>query len=77
MIGSASPAIHKYIKTPIWWIVKHKIKFWTRNKYSMYESQIVRDFRDGKVSKAELDAHSTCDLAAVVNDGLSAASKEQ
>ena len=43
----------------------------------MYENKIVRDYRDGKVSKEELDKCSTCDLCAPVNDGLSEASKEQ
>ena len=43
----------------------------------MYENKIVRDNRDGKVTKEELDKCSTCDLCAVVNDGLSEASKEQ
>ena len=43
----------------------------------MYELPIVRDFRDGKVSKEELDACSTCDLNCDVKDGLSEASKEQ
>ena len=36
----------------------------------------MRDYRDGKVSKEELDALSTCDMCATVNDGLSDASKE-
>lgn len=43
----------------------------------MYENKIVRDYRDGKVTKEELDKCSTCDLCAVANDGLSEASKEQ
>lgn len=43
----------------------------------MYENKIVRELRDGKVTKEELDRCSTCDLSAVVNDGLSAASREQ
>ena len=51
MIGSVSPAMHKYIWQPAWWVFKHKIKFWTKNKYSMYENKIVRDYRDGKISK--------------------------
>ena len=42
----------------------------------MYENKIVRDYRDGKVSKEELDALSTCDMCATINDGLSEASKE-
>ena len=62
MIGSVSPAIHKYIWKPAWWVIKHKSLFWKKKKYSMYENKIVRDFRDGKVSKEELDACSTCEL---------------
>ena len=46
-------------------------------KYSMYENKIVRDLRDGKVTKEELDKCSTCDMCAVVNNGLSEASKAQ
>ena len=77
MIGSVSPAMHKYIWKPAIWVVLHKIKFWTKKKYSMYENKIVRDYRDGKVSKEELDKCSTCDMCATINDGLSMASKEQ
>ena len=43
----------------------------------MYENKIVREFRDGKVTKEELDKCSTCDMCAVVNNGLSEASKAQ
>lgn len=63
MIGSVSPAMHKYIWIPAWWVIRHKfLRFWKRKKYSMYENKIVRDFRDGKVTKEELDARSTCEL---------------
>ena len=77
MIGSVSPAMRKYIWKPAWWVFKHKIKFWTKNKYSMFENKIVRDYRDGIVTKEDLDKCSTCDFNAVLNDGLSEASKEQ
>ena len=77
MIGSVSPAMHKYIWVPVFWVLRHKLKFWTKQKYSMYENKIVRDYRDGKVSKEELDACSTCDLHAMVNDGLSRKSREK
>ncbi len=78
MIGSVSPAMHKYIWVPAWWVIKHKfLRFFKKEKYSMYENKIVRDFRDGKVTKEELDACSTCDMNCVVNNGLSEASKEQ
>lgn len=77
MIGSASPAMKKYIIKPALWVTKHKfLNMFKDKKYSMYENKIVRDYRDGKVSKEELDNKSTCDMNAVVNDGLSIASKE-
>ena len=43
----------------------------------MYENKIVRDYRDGKVSKETLDACSTCDLNAQINDGLSEKSRKR
>ena len=77
MIGSVSPAMHKYIWRPACWVVKHKIKSAFGGKYSMYENKICRDYRDGKVTKEELDKCSTCDMCAIVNNGLSEASKAQ
>lgn len=78
MIGSASPAMHKYIWKPAWWVVRHKfLRFWKKKKYSMYEIPAVRDYRDGKITKEQLDALSTCDLCAVADNGLSAASRAQ
>lgn len=78
MIGSASPAMHKYIWKPAWWVVRHRfLRFWKKKKYSMYENRIVRDYRDGKVRKEELDACSTCDLRGQTCNGLSAASQAQ
>lgn len=72
MIGSVSPAMHKYIATPAMWVIKHKfLRFFKNKKYSMYELPVVRDYRDGKITKEELDALSTCDMNAVVNNGLS------
>ena len=70
MIGSASPAMHKYIWKPALWVLAHKLRFWTKQKYSMYELPIVRAYRDGKVDKRELDRCSTCDLCADASDGL-------
>ncbi|MBQ8598951.1 MAG: radical SAM protein [Oscillospiraceae bacterium] len=62
MIGSVSPAMHKYIWVPAWWVIRHKFfHFWKDKKYSMYEIPVVRDYRDGKVSKEELDQLSTCE----------------
>ena len=78
MIGSVSPAMHKYIWKPATWVLVHKFKaLFTKHPYSMYELKICRDYRDGKVTKEELDKCSTCDMCAVVNNGLSEASKEQ
>lgn len=61
MIGSVSPAMHKYIWVPTLWVIRHKLKFWTKKKYSMYENKLCRDYRDGKLTKAQLDALSTCE----------------
>lgn len=77
MIGSVSPAMHKYIWKPAWWVIKHKVKFWTKKKYSMYELPIVRKYKNGKVTKEDLDKLSTCDLNANIDNGLSESSKEQ
>lgn len=78
MIGSVSPAMHKYIWKPAWWVIRHKfLRFFKKEKYSMFENKIVRDYKDGKVSKEELDKCSTCDMNCIINDGLSEASREQ
>ena len=78
MIGSVSPAMHKYIWKPGFWVLTHKLKaLFTKTPYSMYELKVCRDYRDGRVTKEELDRCSTCDLNCVVNNGLSAASQEQ
>ncbi len=62
MIGSVSPAMHKYVWVPGIWVVWHKAKaFFMKKPYSMYEQKIVRDYRDGKVTKDELDRCSTCE----------------
>ena len=68
--------MHKYIKTPLWWVFKHKLKSIFGKKYSMYENPICCDYRDGKVTKEDLDKLSTCDLNAEINNGLSADSVE-
>ena len=61
MIGSVSPAMRKYIWKPLLWVLWHKGKaLFTLKPYSMYEHQILRDYRDGKVTKQMLDACSTC-----------------
>ena len=65
MIGSVSPAMHKYIWVPGIWVAWHKFKaIFMKKPYSMYENKIVRDYRDGKVSKEELDKCSTCETNA-------------
>ncbi len=65
MIGSVSPAMHKYIWKPAFWVIRHKfLRFLKKKKYSMYENKIVCDYRDGKVTKEELDACSTCEACA-------------
>ena len=76
MIGSVSPAMHKYIWKPAAWVLRHKLK--PGKKYDMHELKVVRDYEDyeeGRVTKEELDALSTCDMEATVNDGLSEASR--
>lgn len=78
MIGSVSPAMHKYIWIPTYWVFIHKfLRFGKRKKYSMYENKIVRDYRDGNITKKQLDKCSTCDMNAVINDGLSEASRKE
>ena len=78
MIGSVSPAMHKYIWKPALWVIKHKfLRFFKKEKYSMFENKIVRDFRDEKITKEELDKCSTCDMNCEINNGLSEASMEQ
>lgn len=77
MIGSVSPAMHKYILKPSVWVVKHKIKSIFGSKYSMYENKTVKDYRDGIITKEELDKNSTCDLVTTANNGLSEKSKMQ
>ena len=59
MIGSASPAMHKYIHRPLAWILAHKFRL--GKKYDMRELPIVRDYENGLVSTEELDAMSTCE----------------
>lgn len=78
MIGSVSPAMHKYIWIPVIWVIKHKfLNFFKSKKYSMYENKIVCEYKDGKISKEELDKCSTCDMNCRINNGLSEKSKEK
>lgn len=78
MIGSVSPAMHKYIWKPTFWVIKHKfLRFWKKDKYSMFENKIVREYKEGRITKEELDKCSTCDMNCVIDNGLSDISKEQ
>lgn len=78
MIGSVAPAMKKYLWKPALWVFHHKfLRFFKKHKYSMNELKVVRDFRSGKISKAQLDALSTCDLLTVPNNGLSKADEER
>lgn len=62
MIGSVSPAMHKYIWKPACWVLRHKAKaLFSKKPYDMHELSIVRDYEEGRVTKEELDALSTCD----------------
>lgn len=48
---------------PVTWIIKHKfINVFKSKKYSMYENGIARDYRDGKVTKEQLDNCSKYDM---------------
>ena len=40
MIGSASPAMHKYIWVPGWWVIRHK--FLKGGKYSLSENAYMK-----------------------------------
>ena len=40
MIGSASPAMHKYIWVPAWWVIKHKLL--KGGKYSLSENKFIK-----------------------------------
>ncbi len=61
MIGSSSPAMHKYFHKPFWWVIKHKfLRFFKKQKYSMYEIPVVKEYEQGKISKEELDSRSSC-----------------
>ena len=66
MIGSVSPAMHKYIFKPAIWVVIHKIKaLFLKMPYSIYENSVVKDYINGKVTKVELDKLSTCEIGAM------------
>ena len=62
MIGSVSPAMHKYIWEPAAWVAAHKLC--PGKKYDMHELPIVRDLEEGRVTREQLDALSTCERGA-------------
>ena len=39
MIGSVSPAMHKYIWVPAWWVIKHKV--FKGGKYNLNENDFI------------------------------------
>ena len=39
MIGSASPAMHKYIWVPAWWVIKHKLL--KSSRYNLCENKFI------------------------------------
>lgn len=52
MIGSVSPAMHKYIWKPGWWVLQHKFKaLILQEPYSMYENEVCCNYRDRIVTK--------------------------
>ena len=62
MIGSVSPAMHKYIWKPAVWVVIHKLRsIFNKKGYSMFENKVCRDYRDGLITKEDLDLLSTCE----------------
>ena len=62
MIGSVSPAMHKYIWIPGVWVLWHKLKaLFVKRPYSMYENKTVQAYRDGHITKEQLDRCSTCE----------------
>ena len=62
MIGSVSPAMHKYLWKCALWVLWHKGRaLFMRRPYSMYEQSCVRDYRDGKITPEMLDRCSTCE----------------
>lgn len=71
MIGSVAPAMRKYVAAPAGWVLRHKLKSLLGMKYSMYEIPACRDYRDGRVTKEQLDRLSTCDMNAEASTGLS------
>lgn len=71
MVGSMAPAIKTHIFKTGCWVVWHKLKaLFMKKPYSIYELKVVRDFRDGKITKEQLDKGSTCEFGEVVDNGI-------
>lgn len=48
MIGSASPAMHKYVWVPAWWVIRHKL--FMGSEYDLNESKFIQQVKhDGGV----------------------------
>ncbi len=61
MIGSVSPAMHKYLWKPAWWVLKYKLKgFFVKKPYSIYENKICCEYRKEMNAKEALDEWSAC-----------------
>ena len=78
-IGGLGDTLLFHPASPYWYLYALFFIFllkalFTKHPYSMYELKICRDYRDGKVTKEELDKCSTCDMNCVINNGLSEAS---
>ncbi|MFR7670476.1 MAG: hypothetical protein ACLU0O_07115 [Collinsella sp.] len=57
MIGPVSPAMHKYIWKPGWWVLRHKVKaLFTKRPYDMHELKVVRDYEEGRVTGGSMPA---------------------
>ena len=71
MVGSMAPAMKTHIVKTSLWVIWHKFKaLFTKKPYSMFELKEARDFRDGKITKEELDKGSTCEFGTVIDNGI-------
>ena len=47
MIGSVSPAMHKYIWVPTLWVIKHKfLRFWKKDKEQSYGCLVLHQTKN-------------------------------
>jgi MoaA/NifB/PqqE/SkfB family radical SAM enzyme len=77
MIGSVSPAMRKRIWRPALWVLRHRAALLAGRPYDARELPAVRAYAEGRVTREELDALSTCDPSAEASDGLSDASRAE